>query len=52
MPSGKGAARAFRIATAACKEKGITSFKPGTMGAQCRGHIAEAVARHRAAKKK
>ena len=44
MPTGKGASRAFRIATAACQKRGLKSFKKGSPGQACRGRLAEKVA--------
>lgn len=45
MPTGPGAARAFKIATASCKKSGHKSFKPGSAGQKCRSKRAEGVAR-------
>lgn len=47
MPTGLGASRAFRIATAQAKKSGATSFKKGSKGAALRGRIAEAIAEKR-----
>ena len=44
MPSGRGAAKAFRIATAAAKRQGFNDFTEGSAGAMKRGQIAEKVA--------
>jgi hypothetical protein len=45
MPTGKGAARAFAIATQACKKRGMTDFSAGSSGDKCRSRVAEGVAR-------
>lgn len=47
MPKGKGAAKAFKIATAQAKKSGVKSFKKGSKGAMKRGQIAEAIAMHK-----
>lgn len=47
MPTGKGATRAFKIATAQAKKSGAKSFKKGSRGAVLRGQIAEAIAMHK-----
>lgn len=36
-------AKAWKIATAACKKKGRKSFKAGTAGDRCRKKIAEKI---------
>lgn len=53
MPTGKGASRAFAIATAQAEKEGYHSFKKGTAGYERRSQIAEAVARtaHKRSKK-
>lgn len=43
MPYGKGASKAFAIATAQAKKKGYTSFKKGSRGYEMRSKIAEAI---------
>lgn len=50
MPTGPGASRAFKIATASCKKSGHKSFKKGSSGAECRSKRAEGVARTRKGK--
>ncbi len=52
MPTGKGAAKAFKIATAEAKREGFNDFSAGTPGAARRGLIAEKVAAKPKAKKR
>lgn len=47
MPTGKGAARAWRIAISQCQKMGHSSFKEGTKGKACSRRIAEGVAKKR-----
>ena len=47
MPTGPGASRIFRIATATCKRMGLATFKAGSKGKACRSRIAEGIARKR-----
>lgn len=44
MPTGKGASKAFRMATGVCKKRGFTDFSDGTPGAACRSKLAEKIA--------
>jgi len=50
MPKGRGASRAFAIATAQCIKMGKTGFKKGSAGQKCRSRVAEAVVRPRGRK--
>lgn len=43
MPYGKGADRAFAIATAAAKQMGFKNFVKGSRGSVKRKHVAEGV---------
>lgn len=45
MPTGKGAGRIFKIATAQAEHMGYTDFSEGSMGRRRRDQIAEAIAR-------
>lgn len=44
MPTGPGASKAFRKATAACKRQGKKSFTAGSSGEACRNKLAEKIA--------
>lgn len=45
MPYGKGAGRAWKLATAAAERAGYSDFTKGSLGARKRSQIAEAIAK-------
>ena len=47
MPYGKGAAKAFKMATGSCQRSGLKSFKKGSAGDACRKKRAEGIAKTR-----